>query len=68
MGDVWFLLATLLGHRSADTTREYYLEPFQALEVEHLVALMDDDDRDALERLVDQMGAGEPRVLTGTPR
>jgi integrase len=68
MGDVWFLLATLLGHRSADTTREYYLEPFQALEVEHLVALMDADDRAALERLVDQMGAGEPRVLTGTPR
>jgi integrase len=24
LGDVWFLLATLLGHRSAETTREIY--------------------------------------------
>ena len=64
LGDVWFLLATLLGHRSAETTRQVYLEPFQALQVEHLVALMDADDRSALERLVETLGAAEPRVLT----
>jgi site-specific recombinase XerD len=64
LGDVWFLLATLLGHRSAEVTRGVYLEPFQALQIEELIALMDADDRQALERLVATVGAGEPRVLT----
>jgi integrase len=65
LGDVWFLLATLLGHRSAETTREVYLEPFKALEVEQLVAVMDADDRAALERLMDVLAAQDARVLTG---
>ena len=64
LGDVWFLLATLLGHRSAEVTRGVYLEPFQVLQVEELIALMDADDRQSLERLVATIGAGEPRVLT----
>jgi integrase len=64
LGDIWFLMATLLGHQSAETTRTAYLEPFQALEVEHLVSLMDADDRSALERLVETVGAGHPRVLS----
>jgi site-specific recombinase XerD len=63
LGDVWFLMATLLGHRSAETTRSVYLEPFQALQVEQLVALMDSDDRDALERLVSTLVNGQPQVL-----
>jgi hypothetical protein len=65
LGDVWFLLASLLGHRSADTTRLIYLEPFQALQIEQLVTLMDADDRVALSRLVDVVAQGEPRVLSG---
>lgn len=65
LGDVWFLLATLLGHHTTETTRAVYLEPFQALQVEQLIALMDADDRAALERLVETLAAGEPRVLTG---
>jgi integrase len=64
LGDVWFLLATLLGHRSAETTRNSYLEPFQSLQIEQLMALMDSDDRAALERLVDAVADAEPRVLT----
>ena len=64
LGDVWFLLATLLGHRSVETTRSVYLEPFQALQVEQLVALMDADDRGALHRLAEALGAGDSRVLT----
>ncbi len=64
LGDVWFLLATLLGHGSAEVTRSVYLEPFQALQVEELIALMDADDRQSLERLVATVGVGEPRVLT----
>jgi integrase len=65
LGDVWFLLATLLGHRSAETTRQIYLEPFKALDVDQMIALMDADDRAALEQLVDLLAAQEPRVLTG---
>ncbi|WP_199745494.1 site-specific integrase [Amycolatopsis sp. WAC 04182] len=65
LGDVWFLMATLLGHSSPQTTRDVYLEPFQALDVEHLLALMDTDDRAALERLVDVVASDQPRVLTG---
>lgn len=65
LGDIWYLMATLLGHANPQTTREVYLEPFRALEVEHLIALMDADDRAALERMVDVAAAQEPRVLTG---
>jgi integrase len=64
LGDVWFMLATLLGHRSAETTRNTYLEPFQSLQIEQLMALMDSDDRAALERLVAIVADAEPRVLT----
>ncbi|WP_245562829.1 site-specific integrase [Nocardia araoensis] len=66
LGDVWYLMATLLGHSSAEVTREVYLEPFKALEVEALMGLMEADDRHALERLVDALTVGQPRVLTGT--
>ncbi|WP_237088142.1 site-specific integrase [Nocardia seriolae] len=65
LGDVWYLMASLLGHSSAVVTREVYLEPFTALEVEQLIALMDADDRQALEQLMAVMTAGHPRVLTG---
>ena len=64
LGDVWFMMATLLGHRSPETTRDVYLEPFQALDIEQLVQLMDADDRSALEQLVETMTSAHPRVLT----
>ncbi|KMS86741.1 integrase [Streptomyces regensis] len=64
-GSIWFMLSTLLGHRSAETTREIYLEPFDTLQIEQILALMDADDRGALERLVEVIGLREPRVLTG---
>jgi hypothetical protein len=44
-------------------TRSVYLEPFQVLQVEELIALMDADDRQSLERLVAAVGVGESRVL-----
>ena len=68
LGDVWYLMATLLGHRSPETTREVYLEPFQALDVEELIALMDADDRAALEQLVETVASDQPRVLTAARR
>ncbi len=64
LGDVWFLLATLLGHRSVETTRNVYLEPFQSLQVDQLVAVMEADDRAALERLIDVVSVDEARVLS----
>jgi hypothetical protein len=67
LGDVWFLLASLLGHRTPETTREVYLEPFQALQVEQLVALMEANDRAALERLAETLAIVEPRVLAAPP-
>lgn len=67
-GDVWNTLATLLGHRSSETSRTIYLEPFDALQIEQIISLMDADDRGALERLVEVIGLREPRVLTGALR
>jgi integrase len=66
VGDAWYLVATLLGHASTEVTRAVYLEPFQGLEIEHLIQLMDADDRSALGQLVDLVVADQPRVLTGT--
>ncbi|WP_433611998.1 site-specific integrase [Prescottella agglutinans] len=64
LGDVWFLLATLLGHRSAETTRNVYLEPFQSLQIANLVAALEPEDRAALERLVDVVGDEHSRVVS----
>lgn len=66
LGDVWYLLSTLLGHRSVETTRNIYLEPFQSLQVDQLIEMMEADDRAALQRLVDAVSANEPRVLSVT--
>ncbi|MCY0927900.1 hypothetical protein OTB20_17100 [Streptomyces sp. H27-H1] len=37
-GDVWHLVQTMLGHRSVDTTKSVYLEPFLTLDVEAFLA------------------------------
>ena len=37
-GDTWHLVQTMLGHRHVETTRNVYLEPFRALDVEVLLA------------------------------
>jgi site-specific recombinase XerD len=36
-GNTWDLVATMLGHRSPETTRQHYLEPFRTLELDLLV-------------------------------
>ncbi|WP_380633247.1 site-specific integrase [Saccharothrix lopnurensis] len=36
-GDTWDLVATMVGHRNPQTTREHYLEPFRSLDVELLL-------------------------------
>lgn len=42
IGDVWHLVQTMLGHRTVETTRDVYLEPFRSLEVETLLTHADD--------------------------
>ncbi|MEV5404595.1 site-specific integrase [Streptomyces albidoflavus] len=41
VGDTWHLVQTMLGHRSVETTKNTYLEPFRTLEVEALLAHAD---------------------------
>lgn len=36
-GDTWNLVATMLGHRNPQTTRDHYLEPFRGLDIELLL-------------------------------
>jgi integrase len=36
-GNTWDLVATMLGHRSPETTRQHYLEPFRTLELDLLL-------------------------------
>ncbi|MEV6230841.1 hypothetical protein AB0L88_23560 [Saccharopolyspora shandongensis] len=36
-GDTWDLVATMVGHRNPQTTKEHYLEPFRALDIELLL-------------------------------
>jgi hypothetical protein len=39
-GDVWFQLATLLGHSSPEVTKDWYLEPFTGLQVDYVFSLL----------------------------
>jgi integrase len=60
-GNTWDLVATMLGHRSPETTKNHYLEPFRSLDVELLL-------RHAGEASVTEFLAGyladHPRVRT----
>ncbi|TMR88501.1 integrase [Nonomuraea basaltis] len=63
-GDVWFQLATLLGHSSPEVTRDWYLEPFTGLQVDYILSLLDEEERTALDRLVSRIAQDSGRVLT----
>ncbi|HEV2639031.1 MAG TPA: hypothetical protein VGX23_28055 [Actinocrinis sp.] len=62
-GDVWFQLATLLGHSSPEVTKDWYLEPFTGLQLDYLMALLDEDEQAAVDALLERAVADEPRVL-----
>jgi len=65
-GDIWFQLATLMGHADPAITREVYLEPFTSLQVDYLMSLLDEDEKTGLDALVRAVAAdGAGRVLTG---
>ncbi|MET9779356.1 hypothetical protein ABZ023_34820 [Streptomyces sp. NPDC006367] len=62
-GDVWFQLAGLLGHANPQTTKDWYLEPFTALETDYLMSLLDEEEHAAVNRLAERIGASSDRVL-----
>jgi hypothetical protein len=66
LGDIWYQLATLLGHASPSTTRDHYLEPFTGLQVDYLMSLLDEDEQAGVDALVRSVAADSGRVLTGT--
>ncbi|MFI0716384.1 integrase [Streptomyces inhibens] len=63
-GDVWFQLATLLGHSSPEVTRDWYLEPFTGLQLDYLFSLLDDEEQQAVEVLLRAVAAGSGRVMS----
>ncbi|MFH8552273.1 site-specific integrase [Streptomyces celluloflavus] len=65
LGDIWYQLSTLMGHKHPETTRDIYLEPFTSLEIDYLMALLDEEETagvDALLRAVTHEGG---RTVTG---
>jgi integrase len=60
-GDTWDLVATILGHRSPETTKQHYLEPFRTLDVE---LLLQHAQEAAVERFLASYLADHPRVRT----
>lgn len=62
-GDVWFQLATLLGHSSPEVTKDWYLEPFTGLQVDYIFSLLDEDERVAVDQLVGKVAQDSDRVL-----
>lgn len=55
-GDVWALVATLLGHKSPETTRSIYLRPVLGLQVDHLLN-GDPEDSDDIRSLLAKIAA-----------
>lgn len=62
-GDVWFQLATLLGHSSPEVTKDWYLEPFTGLQLDYIMSLLDDEEQTAVDALLHKVAADSGRVL-----
>ena len=67
LGDIWYQLATLMGHRDPMTTRGIYLEPFTALEIDYLMGLLDDEETVGVDALLRAVAHEGGRTLTGVP-
>ncbi|MEU2248526.1 integrase [Streptomyces sp. NPDC019224] len=65
LGDIWYQLATLMGHKHPETTRNIYLEPFSALEVDYLMALLDEEETAGVDALLRAVTRDGGRTLTG---
>lgn len=64
-GDVWFQLATLLGHSSPQVTKDWYLEPFTGLQLDYIFSLLDEEEQTAVDVLLRRVAAESGRVLQG---
>lgn len=62
-GDVWHQMATLLGHADPATTRAHYLEPFTRLQVDYLMSMLDDDERQGIDALIRAVAADSGLVI-----
>ncbi|MGV1005139.1 MAG: site-specific integrase [Candidatus Nanopelagicales bacterium] len=60
-GDPWVLVQTMLGHAKLTTTRSYYLEPVQGLQVD--LFLNADNDEESIGDLLARVAQTSPRVL-----
>lgn len=60
-GDTWDLVQTMLGHRRVETTKSVYLEPFQNLSVETMLAAVEGLD---VEKYLAELFAGHPMVMS----
>ncbi|GHB10446.1 site-specific integrase [Streptomyces termitum] len=67
-GGVWYALSLMLGHVDPSTTRETYLEPFTALQVDYLMELLDSEETQAVEVLIRTVAEQGGRTLTGVAR
>lgn len=63
-GNIWIRLQNLLGHKSPDTTRDYYLEPVTTLEWELIIRHSEDKTIDQFFSLI---SAIEPRIQDRDP-
>jgi len=59
-GNAWDLVQMLLGHRSPETTREIYLEPFRSLDMELLFVQAAEE---TVPQLMAALFAGDRRIL-----
>jgi hypothetical protein len=62
-GDIWFQLATLLGHRDPMVTKGIYLEPFTSLELDYLMSLLDGEETAAVDALIRTLAADSGRTM-----
>ena len=67
LGDIWYQLATLMGHRDPMTTRQIYLEPFTALEVDYLMAMLDEEESAGVDALLRAVAREGGRTLSEVP-
>lgn len=59
-GDPWVLVQTMLGHAHLSTTRAYYLEPVQGLQVDMFLNAETDDD--SIQDLIARIAQTSPRI------
>lgn len=62
-GGIWYALSTLLGHDDPQVTKDIYLEPFTALQVDYLMALLDEDEQPAVDALIRTVAHAGGRTL-----